>query len=88
MQTDDDCTDMKSDMKKIEDSSIDTPRPRYEMTMEPSLDDDSSKLAEAAAVPLPGDAEDSDEQEIKENKSADLSESTSMDRFLNYDILL
>ncbi|CAH1638859.1 unnamed protein product [Spodoptera littoralis] len=52
MQTDDDCTELKSGG---------TPRL---MSKDPSLEDDTAKLSEAAAVALPCDADD-DDKELK-----------------------
>lgn len=62
MQTDEDCTEVKSDTEKV-DIPIDNTRT--------SLDEDSSKLAQAAAVPLPCDAEDSNDDEKKLDESAE-----------------
>uniref|UniRef100_A0A2A4JZ60 Trimethylguanosine synthase n=1 Tax=Heliothis virescens TaxID=7102 RepID=A0A2A4JZ60_HELVI len=69
MQTDDDCNDVKSDTDRAEDAALGTPRSRRPpVSKDASMEDESVKLAEAAAIPLPGDAEDSNDDDNKEQK--------------------
>ncbi|XP_021184155.3 trimethylguanosine synthase [Helicoverpa armigera] len=73
MQTDDDCNDVKSDTERAEDAPLGTPRSRKnQVSKDASMEEDSVKLAEAAAIPLPGDAEDSNDEdnEKKEDDSS------------------
>ncbi|CAH0584083.1 unnamed protein product [Chrysodeixis includens] len=61
MQTDEDCTEVKSDTEKAD---IPIDNTRTSLSKEASLEEDI-KLAEAAAVPLPCDAENSNEDDEK-----------------------
>lgn len=72
MQTDDDYTEVKSDTERSENVPARIPRTHPLTSQDTSLDDESIKLAEAAAVPLPCDAEDSNDEEekIEEGDSA------------------
>lgn len=83
MQTDDDCIDVKSDTERAEGIPAGTPRTNHVMSQDTSLDDESIKLAEAAAVPLPCDAEDSNDDENKEAKIEEV-ETAGMFLFLSF----
>lgn len=63
MQTDDECTEVKSDTEKTEE--VTDNRKEYELQKLPSLDEDS-KVAEAANVPLPDDDEEKEKVECEE----------------------
>lgn len=72
MQTDDDCMEVKSDTERAQYTPSGTPRTHHVMSQDTSLEDDSSKLAEAASVPLPCDAEDAIDDENTEVKVEEL----------------
>ncbi|KAJ8716301.1 hypothetical protein PYW08_013586 [Mythimna loreyi] len=70
MQTDDDGAEVRSDTERPEYMPTGFPRTHPLASRETSLEDDSVRLAEAAAVPLPCDAEDSnDEEKIEDGEN-------------------